>query len=107
MNPEKVVFVDDKLEKAFRSLKDNDPLKKSITKAIKDIQKDCFCGRNVKKQLIPRKFVQKYGVSNLWICNCLSSWRLIYSLTESRGIEVIAVVLDWMDHKKYERLFKF
>ena len=56
MKPEKVVFGDFELQKAFDELKENDPVKKGLIKAIKDLQEDAFCGRNVKKKLIPQKY---------------------------------------------------
>ncbi len=103
MKPEKVVFWDFELQKAFDELKEDDPIKKGLVKAIKDLQEDAFCGRNVKKSLIPQKYS---SLNNLWIYNLPSSWRLIYSLTPGE-VKIIAVVLDWMNHKDYERLFKF
>jgi len=94
-------------ENAFNSLTENDPTKKALIKAIKDIKENCYCGRNVKKKLIPKKLVEKHGINSLWIYNLPSAWRLLYSLTNSGEIELIAVVLDWMSHKDYERLFGF
>ena len=91
----------------FNSLTDNDPTKKALIKAIRDIKENCYCGRNVKKKLIPKKLVEKHGINNLWIYNLPSAWRLLYSLTNSGEIELIAVVLDWISHKDYERLFSF
>ena len=91
----------------FNSLTDNDPTKKALIKAIRDIKENCYCGRNVKKKLIPKKLVEKHGINNLWIYNLPSAWRLLYSLTNSGEIELIAVVLDWISHKDYERLFGF
>jgi len=107
MKPDKVVFIDESLENAFNSLTENDPTKKALIKAIRDIKENCYCGRNVKKKLIPKKLIEKHGINNLWIYNLPSAWRLLYSLTNSGEIELIAVVLDWMNHKDYEKLFKF
>jgi Txe/YoeB family toxin of Txe-Axe toxin-antitoxin module len=107
MNPKKIRFIDKSLEKALNILSENDPVKKAITKAIKEIKKNCYCGRNVKKKLIPKRLIEKYGINNLWIYNLPSAWRLLYSLTTSEEIELIAVILDWMNHKDYERLFRF
>ncbi len=107
MKADKVKFVDESLEKAFNELSEKDPTKKAIIRAIKNIKDDCYCGRNVKKRLIPKKLIEKYQINNLWIYNLPSSWRLLYSLTTSGEIELIAVILDWIDHKDYERLFKF
>ena len=107
MKPKKMRFVDVSLEKAFNVLGDKDPVKKAIIRAIGDIKENCYCGRNVRKKLIPKKLISKYKINNLWIYNMSSSWKLLYSLTTSGEIELIAVLLDWMNHKDYERLFKF
>ena len=107
MKSEKVVFIDDKLEKAFDEMSDKDPIKKALIRAIKNIEEDCQIGRNVKKKLIPKELMQKYNISNLRIYNLPSSWRLIYTITTSYDVEIISVVLDWMSHKDYEKLFGF
>ena len=107
MKPHKVVFFDKELEKSFNELSDKDPIKKGIIRAIKFIQEDFSCGRNVKKGLIPKELIQKYDLTNLWIYDLPKGWRLLYFITSSGEIEIIAAILDWMDHKDYERLFKF
>jgi hypothetical protein len=58
------------------------------------------------KKLIPKILVQRYEINNLWIYNLRSGWRLLYSVTNDE-INVLALVLDWMNHKEYERLFGF
>ena len=103
----KVVFSDSSLKESFEELGKSDPrLSKEIEKAMNDICADSFVGRNVKKKLIPKSLIQKYGINNLWIYNLRKDWRLLYSI-EGDNIEVLAIVLDWMNHKEYERLFKF
>jgi hypothetical protein len=101
-------FVNAKLRAAFEDLKKSDKeLYKQVEHALTDISKDVFCSRNVKKKLIPKTLTQKYGINNLWIYNLPRGWRLIYSVINPSKVEVLALVLDWMDHKDYERLFKF
>ena len=107
MKPERIVFVDESLEKSFNELKEEDPIKKSIIRAIKALKEDAFSGRNVKKNLIPKSLIQKYGINNLWIFNLPDGWRMLYVLTPSEEVQIIAVILDWMNHKDYEKLFKF
>jgi len=106
MKPDKVIFVDESLEDVFNNLSEKDPLKKALIKAIRNIKEDCYCGRQVKKKLIPKEYTLKYKINNLWIYNLPSSWRLLYSLTNSE-IELIAALLDWMNHRDYEKLFGF
>ena len=107
MKPEKVVFVDGSLEKSFNELNKVDPVKKALIRAISTLQEDAFSGRNVKKNLIPKSLIQKYGLNNLWIYNLPDGWRMLYVLTPSEEVQIIAVILDWMNHKDYEKLFKF
>src|SRR3989344_4546074 len=99
MKPEKVVFIDETLEKSFNELNGADPVKKALIRAIQTLQEDAFSGRNVKKNLIPKSLIQKYGIDNLWIYNLPDAWRMLYVLTPSGQIQIIAVILDWMDHK--------
>lgn len=103
----KVNFIDLELKNAFEDLEKSDSrLFKEVNKAIQDICQNSFCGRNVKKKLIPKELVQKHKIDNLWIYNLRKDWRLLYSVGRDE-IELIAVILDWMDHKDYEKLFKF
>ncbi len=103
----RVIFADLELKRAFERLKDEDErLFKEIDNALKVIKQNVFFGRNVRKKLIPKELVQKYNIDNLWIYNLRKDWRLLYTITNDE-IEVLAVVLDWMDHKDYEKLFKF
>ena len=103
-----VKFGDEKLKEAFENLKDIDnDLYEQINKATDEISKNVFCGRNVKKKLIPKELIHKHGLNNLWIYNLRSGWRLLYSVTSPDKIQIFAIVLDWMNHKDYERLFKF
>jgi Txe/YoeB family toxin of Txe-Axe toxin-antitoxin module len=103
----KVNFIDLELKKTFEELEKSDSrLYKEITKSLNDICNNSFCGRNVKKELIPKELIQKYNIDNLWIYNLRKDWRLLYSIGRDE-IELIAVILNWMNHKDYERLFKF
>jgi Txe/YoeB family toxin of Txe-Axe toxin-antitoxin module len=103
----KINFISVELKNCFEELEQSDPrLFKEINNAIKDICNNSFYGRNVKKELIPKELKQKYNIDNLWIYNLRKDWRLLYSIGRDE-IELIAVVLDWMNHKEYERLFKF
>jgi Txe/YoeB family toxin of Txe-Axe toxin-antitoxin module len=103
----KVKFADEKLKQAFEELKSSDEqLYHEIERALNKISQNAFCGRNVRKRLMPKELVKKYMIDNLWVCNLSDGWRLLYSVGSDK-IDVIAVILHWMRHKDYERLFKF
>jgi|SRR3989344_1889368 len=103
----KVKFISEELKGAFENLEQTNPqLHKELKRAFSSICHDAFFGRRVKKELIPKKLIKDYDINNLFIYNLSGGWRLIYSLV-NENIEVISVILDWMNHKDYERLFKF
>ena len=105
--PSQVKFIDDELEKAFNLLPDEDPIKKAIIKAIQNIKEDYQAGEYIPKNKIPESYLRKYGINNVRVYDLPFAWRLMYTVTGSSEIGIISVVLDWMNHKDYERLFKF
>ena len=103
----RVVFISDELEKNFHSLKEDDPIKKSIVRAIKDLKQNAFSGIQIPKRLFPKEYVQKYGVKNLWKYDLPKGWRLIYTVTPDNEVDLISAILEWFDHKEYEKRFKY
>jgi len=107
MKPSKVKFISEKLEKDFESLSEQDPIKKSIKRALKDLKINAFSGIQIPKKLFPKEYIQKYNINNLWKYDLPQGWRLIYTITRENEIEIICAILEWMDHKNYERRFKY
>ena len=103
----KVIFVDDKIEKEFNNLDENDEIKKWINRAIEDIKQNAFCAIPIPKRLIPNGYIQKYEIANLWKYDLPDGWRLIYSVTTPNKIEIISIILEWFDHKNYEKRFGY
>jgi len=97
--PSKVKFIDDELEKAFNNLPDGDPIKKAVVKAIENIKEDYQAGEYIPKNKIPESYLRKYGINNIRVYDLPSAWRLMYTVTGSSEIGIIAVILDWMDKK--------
>ncbi len=78
----------------------------AINRIFDIIVNNPFYGENAKKGLIPKEYMQKYDASNLFIVDLPDYWRMIYTL-ESDEIEIIAFVLDIIDHDQYNKKFKF
>jgi len=53
IKPSKVFFISDDLEKDFNELKEDDPIKKYIIRAISDLRENAFAGIQLPKKLIP------------------------------------------------------
>ena len=103
----KVVFISKELENDFHALKDDDPIKKSMIRAIHDLRENAFAGIQVPKRLIPKEYIQKYGINNLWEYDLSKGWRLLYTVTRDNEVELISAILEWFNHKEYERKFKY
>ena len=102
-----VVFANDKLEKEFNNLDENNDIKKYIKRAMDDIKRNAFCGIPIPKRLIPKEYAQKYNVTNLWKYDLPDGWRLVYTITTPNKVEIISVILEWFDHPEYERRFRY
>jgi len=101
----RVKFIDSELEKAFNNLSDNDPIKKALIKAIQNIMEDYQAGEYIPKNKVPEAYLRKYGINNVRVYDLPFAWRLMYTITGSSEIGIISVILDWMNHKYYEKLF--
>ncbi|MBI2541674.1 hypothetical protein HYV80_03120 [Candidatus Woesearchaeota archaeon] len=107
IKPSRVVFISDELEDSFNSLPEDDFVRKSITRAIKDLKQNAFIGIHVPKRLIPKEYIRKWGINNLWKYDMPKGWRLLYTVTSENEVELISAILEWFDHKEYERKFKY
>lgn len=106
----RVVFADEKLRKAFDRLKVSKTEDKKIyewlNRAFDDLKEEAFCGIQVPKKLIPNVYIQKYDIDNLWKYDLPRGWRLLYSVAKDEVV-IISIILEWMDHKTYERRFRY
>jgi Txe/YoeB family toxin of Txe-Axe toxin-antitoxin module len=107
IKPSRVVFVNDKLEESFNALKEDDPIKKGIIRAIRDLHENAFSGIQIPKRLIPRIYIQNYEINNLWKYDLPNGWRLLYTVTPENEVELISAILEWFDHKEYERKMNY
>jgi Txe/YoeB family toxin of Txe-Axe toxin-antitoxin module len=106
----RVVLADETLKESLDKLKnakiEDKKLYAWLNRAFDDLVDDPFCGIQIPKKVIPRVYIRKYGIDNLWKYNLPNAWRLIYSVARDEVI-VIAIILEWMDHKTYERKFEY
>jgi hypothetical protein len=81
---------------------------KAITKKIEIIKSNPHYGDPIAKPLIPKEYIDKYGISNLFRVELPNYWRMLYSLTDGETkIEIIAFVLDIIDHSTYNKKFRY
>src|SRR3989344_4507771 len=97
-----IKFAEEKLKETLSKLKtsktEDQKLYKWINRALDDIQEDVFCATQVPKKLIPKVYIDKYEIDNLWKYDLPKSWRLLYSIANGE-VCVLSIILEWMDHK--------
>jgi len=105
----RIVFADEKVKEAFDKIKNSPDEKRlygHLMRAFKDIEENPSAFIRIRYKLIPKEYIKKYQIDNLWKYDLPNGWRLLYSLGRDE-IEIIAIILEWMDHKNYERRFGY
>ena len=77
-----------------------------IDRALDDLKKNPSCGTKIHKRLWPKEYKKKYGITNLWKYDLPNAWRLIYTI-ETDEVMIMNIILEWFNHKEYERRFKY
>ena len=85
---------------------DNQKLFKSIKQKIQFLKENPQYGTHVSKTKIPREYLIEYDINNLWKVDLAGAWRLIYTIRGSE-IEIIALILDLLNHKDYSKKFGY
>jgi len=108
--PVHVTFGEKKIEKEFEELKEgkfeDKQLYNFIDRAIKDLKSNPMCGTKIPKNLWPQEYIQEYEITNLWKYDLPNGWRLIYTI-QTNEVMILNVILEWFNHKDYERKFKY
>jgi len=80
----------------------------AVNKKTELIKANPHYGNPIAKKLIPKEYKQKYGINNLFRVELPNRWRMLYSLTDNETkIEIIAFVLDFIDHPTYNKKFGY
>ncbi|MEK6927498.1 MAG: hypothetical protein AABX11_03635 [Nanoarchaeota archaeon] len=105
-----VGFITKELKDAFEKLKEgkfeDKRLYEFILRAKKDLEINPTCAIRIQKKLWPKEYIRDYQVTNLWKYDLPNAWRLVYTI-ENDEAEIIAIFLEWLTHKEYERRFKY
>ena len=80
----------------------------AINKKVELIKMNYQYGDPIAKDLIPQEYKEKYHVKNLFRVELPNYWRMLYTLTDDETkIEIIAFVLDLIDHPTYDKKFGY
>lgn len=105
-----VSFISKKLKNEYISLKESKfedkQLYDSISNAIDNLKSNPMSGTKIPKKLWPKKYIQEYEITNLYKLDLPNAWRLIYTI-QTDEVRIVNIILEWFDHKNYEKRFKY
>ena len=84
----------------------NMQLLKAIEREKNNIKIDPQHGIHIPRQNISKATITRYGTDRLWKVDLVGYWRMIYTLTGDE-VKIIAFVLEFMDHNKYNKVFDY
>lgn len=115
----KIILVGDAKEEYFRlneivgeeiskgiNGSDHQTLLNSIRQKKELLQANPEYGKHISKNKIPKEYIKKYEVNNLWKVNLSGAWRMIYTIKGSE-VEIQNIILDLMTHRDYEKRFGY
>lgn len=80
---------------------------KAINQKIGLIKQNIHYGDPIAKDKIPDEYKKKYRTLNLFRVELPAFWRMLYTLTNNEEVEIIAFVLDILDHPSYDKKFGY
>ena len=97
------------LEQTKENNKISNSIYNSFLKKIELIKNNPNYGNNIPKSQIPKEYIEKYKINNLFRIELSNYWRCLYTLIDEKEnkIEIIAFVIDFLDHDKYNKKFKY
>jgi mRNA-degrading endonuclease RelE of RelBE toxin-antitoxin system len=105
-SPEAQQIYNNLSEKANNS-KQERTLLNAINNKLSIVQYNYHYGNPIAKKIIPKEYIIKYKTSNLFRVELPCFWRMLYTLTSKEQIEIIAFVLDVLNHNEYNKKFGY
>lgn len=78
----------------------------SINNALKNIKADYKYGDLIPRKYLSKSVIQRYGTDKIFRVELIGYWRLLYTIIGNEA-EIIAFILEYMNHDKYNKLFGY
>lgn len=79
-HPSAAVLLEKKAYDLYSSLREGDNFKKAIDKGLDALKNDMFAGERIRKDQIPRYYVNRFGVNNLYRLRLDRARRCCYTI---------------------------
>ena len=100
-------FLKEKVNEAHSSLSEKDDFKKTIDRGLEALKENMFAGEIIRKSQIPKYYVRKFGINNLYRLKLNRKRRCCYTIVaDQEGFKVIVLEV-FPDHKSYNRRFGY
>ena len=83
---------------------ENQRLLKSLKNKEELLKLNPDYGDHIPRKYIKKETIEKYGTDSLWRIEIYNYWRAIYTLRGTE-VEVLALILDVLNHDNYNKLF--
>lgn len=78
----------------------------SINTALRNIKANPHYGDLIPRRYISKSTIQRYGTDKILRVELVGYWRLLYTLIGDE-VKIIAFILEFMDHDKYNKIFGY
>ena len=95
------------MEEFYRGLDNENPLKVAINKCIDALKENMLAGEQIRKGQIPRYYIRRFGVTNLYRFRLDRARRASYTIVSMDGLIKVIILEVFPDHKSYERRFHY
>jgi hypothetical protein len=79
---------------------------KSLEVTITNIKNNPNYGNKISRKYLNKNIINKYKTNKILRVELVGFWRLLYTL-KGNEVEIIVIILDFMDHKEYSELFRY
>ena len=92
--------------KSAKKLPNYEQLLSSINTSLANIKANPYYGDLIPRKYISKGVVKRYGTDKILRVELVGFWRLLYTLIGDE-VKIIAFILEYMDHKKYNKIFGY
>ncbi len=82
----------------------HEQLLNSLNTAIDNIKANHRYGDLIPRKYLSKATINKYGTDKIFRVGLVGYWRLLYTIIGDE-VKIIALILEYMDHKTYDKIF--
>ena len=100
--PSPEIFISDDLAKLLRKIGPENKISKWINNMTAVLRENMYAGELIRKSQIPKQYVDRYAVNNLYRYSHPEGFRSCYTIVHG-----CPYILDIMPHPEYDRVFRY